>query len=80
MTSVKRYACDLCKDEIREPTDGIGIRWHTDNAIRHVFLTDSEHHLCNRCIEGLRVMFQEIAATQEMYRKLDADSASETAG
>lgn len=32
MTCQKRYACDLCRSEIPEPTDGIGIRWDSGNA------------------------------------------------
>ena len=71
MTCTKRYACDLCRDEMREATDGIGLRWASGNNIRHVFWADSEHHLCNRCIEGLRAMFVEIDKTREMYRELD---------
>jgi len=76
MSCQKRYTCDLCRDEIREATDGIGIRWNSGNAITHVFISDSEHHLCNRCIEGLQAMFAEIAKTAAMYRKLDADEVA----
>jgi len=73
MTCTKRYACDLCRDEMREAIDGIGIRWEAGNGIKAVFYANSEHHLCNRCIEGLRGMFEQLAKDREMYRELDAE-------
>lgn len=79
MTCAKRYSCDLCEDTIAEATDGIGIRWNSGNTINAVFYADSEHHLCNRCIEGLKSMLERLAADKEMYRKLDAESAAEAA-
>lgn len=75
---VKRtYSCDLCHDTIHEATDGIGIRWSAGNKIEHVFIASSEHHLCNRCIEGLQEMFGDIKRTTEMYRSLDEAEVAE---
>ena len=76
MTCTKRYACDLCREEMREATDGIGIRWAAGSVINATFYTNSEHHLCNRCIEGLRGMFEQLAKDREMYRELDAEGAA----
>jgi hypothetical protein len=70
MTCTKRYACDLCRDEIREAADGIGVRWSSGNVISHTFLTDSERHLCNRCIEGLAAMIPGLDSNKEMFRRL----------
>jgi hypothetical protein len=71
MTCKKSYSCDLCRDEIREPTDGIGIRWNSGNHITKMVIWDSEHHLCNRCIEALRTMFADIDKTVATVVSLD---------
>jgi len=72
MTCAKRYTCDLCRDEIRDATDGIGIRWNSGNVISYTFISDSEHHLCNRCIEGLAAMFPTLERSKEVFRSLDS--------
>ena len=73
MTCQKRYTCNLCRDEIHELTEGIGIRWNSGNHISNVILPDAETHLCNRCIEGLSDMFAAIVKDQEMYQRRDAE-------
>ena len=57
MTCTKRYACDLCRDDIKTPVDGIGIHWQSGGKIVRVHVIESEHHLCNGCVAALRVMF-----------------------
>ena len=56
MTCTKRYTCDLCRDDIKTPVDGIGIRWQSGGKIARVHVIESEHHLCNECVAGLRAM------------------------
>jgi hypothetical protein len=75
MTCQKRYICDLCHDPIHDITDGIGLRWNSGNHIANVIVPDSEHHLCNRCIEGLKAMFADIDRMVGIYRELDGATA-----
>ena len=79
MTCTKRYACDLCRDDLRTDTDGIGIKWEARDKIAHVFWANSEHHLCNRCLAGLRKMLAGLDRMTEMYRKLDAPEEDDVA-
>lgn len=59
----RSYSCDLCKDPIRDHTDGIGLSFSrsvvTDSSPdHHVWevkrhLHETERHLCRRCLNGL---------------------------
>jgi hypothetical protein len=71
MTCRRQYKCDLCHDEIRDATGGIGILWSSGNAIHNVLIPDSEHHLCNRCIEALGAMLEDIKRMTAIYSQID---------
>jgi hypothetical protein len=54
MTCRKEFCCDLCHTPIAADMDGIGIRWGSGREMKAVMRSDSEHHLCNHCVECLR--------------------------
>lgn len=59
--SVKRdYICDFCKDTIADYRGGIGVKWMHGDLLRNVLISDSEHHLCNRCCKSLHEMFTQM--------------------
>ena len=63
MTCKRVYQCDLCNGSIPDAVEGIGIKWGAGDQIKAVFFANSEHHLCNRCVAGLREMFADIDKT-----------------
>lgn len=72
MTCKRSYQCDLCNSSMPTHSDGIGIRWDCGNKITAVYFANSEHHLCNSCVAGLREMFADLDKTSAMFRELDA--------
>lgn len=79
MTCKRTYQCDLCHGTLSDAPDGIGIRWGAGDQIKAVFFADSERHLCNRCVAGLREMFADLDKITQMYRDLDAAGRDEQA-
>ena len=70
--SVKRhFICDLCHSEIRDMSEGIGIRWQYQ-SIKNVLIHDAEHHLCNKCCTGLETMFAGIEKPEGILQQVDA--------
>lgn len=73
MSCRRYYQCDLCGADIKQDT-GIGVHHETMGAMKAVFFSNENagHHLCNKCVKGLRDMLADLDKLGEMYDHLDA--------
>lgn len=49
----RTYKCDLCRDR-HEPEDLVGIEWSAGHVISIKHARQTEHHLCQRCIDNIK--------------------------
>jgi hypothetical protein len=69
----KSYSCDLCGTTI-SAGDGVGVIHKAGGEIEAVYLLHdgAGHHLCNRCVSGLRGMLDDLDALTQQHADLDA--------
>lgn len=70
----REFKCDLCNSEIRNLSEGIGIRWEFQaikSVLKSVLIHDSEHHLCGKCCADLKAMFADLDRIQAIRVQMD---------
>lgn len=80
MTCKKYFTCDLCNSSIADESGGIGVNHASMGNIKPVYMHDGGHHLCNPCVQGLRLMLAELDRTAKIYQDRALDEEAERAG
>lgn len=79
MTCSRQFKCDICRLEIKDASQGIGIRFASMNTAKAVYLHDAETHLCHVCVGAFRKMLADMDETAAIYAQRDADIKAELA-
>jgi hypothetical protein len=49
----KKFFCNLCREEIKEISKGMGVHFSAIKGIEFLPLPNTNNHLCNDCIDKI---------------------------
>lgn len=70
MVTQRNYSCNLCHETVAEGS-GIGIRWTGFQTIEITIISQSENHICQKCINSLQAALAKQAAHWKERDELD---------
>lgn len=75
MTTKRIYTCNLCRNETREG-EGVGVKWTSRAAFEFTVPANSENHLCQKCIDGVRGAVADLNRIDEARSQCTADRSA----